>query len=154
MRTLIIYPAESKALEKIAQDLGKLLKRLFKGKMPTFMMLEELEHIQPFIDHDLIILGTITMKDDIYWPLQVKVDALIHEQVKADFSDKIFSAYTISKDTTNAMRCIDAALWTFQETNAHVAPGLVLVEESSPSRLEEELVSYTRALKQLRVTIK
>ncbi|MHA1682696.1 MAG: hypothetical protein ACTSUE_17285 [Promethearchaeota archaeon] len=153
MRSLIIYPDDFKELGRVAQELDTAMKKFLKVKN-GLMLLKDLVDPASIIDHDIIIFATPCKKNDIYWPLQVKVDGIIHVILKEDFSKKMISAFTFTKNEEEASRCLDAVLWTFHETTANVAKGLIMLDSYSPEKTSEVMKSYMESLKLMKKSIK
>ena len=109
--------------------------------------MDQLDSVEYFLANDLILIGNPCVKGDIYWPMQIRVDALIHLIVKDDFSKKIVSGFTISQECCECERSLNAILWTFTETKARIVDGLIILEHASAAEQERKIEAFVQDLK-------
>ncbi|MFX0098202.1 MAG: flavodoxin family protein [Candidatus Hodarchaeota archaeon] len=148
-KTLIVIPQGENKLEKIATELKSALQRVIKFKKTEMMALSDIDSTDCFLEHDILILGTPTIKKDISWPVQVKIDAMLHKE-KCDLSTKVVSGFTSSDDFNEANRCLEAILWAFKETNATVLDGLVILDSFTNKEKTKKLKEFIDTLKEIK----
>ncbi|MHA1370304.1 MAG: hypothetical protein ACTSWN_05970 [Promethearchaeota archaeon] len=149
MKSLIMFPLEEKSLKDIAFIVAKAIKKNFFGAKVNVITIAELNSPDYFFDNDIIIIGTPCIRNDICWPIQIKIDGIIHKVLKKDFSRKIITAFSLTKEKSDAHRCIKALLWTFNETNAKVIDGISILEEFNEKQINEEIERFIKELKKL-----
>ncbi|MHA1791103.1 MAG: hypothetical protein ACTSVI_00575 [Promethearchaeota archaeon] len=147
MNSLILYPPDNARLKLVADFMRNALKKILKSRKVASITLDELNDTLPIMESDLIVIGTPSMKNDIYWPIQVKIDGIIHKVIHDNFSSKKITAFTVSNDVENASRCLDALLWTFNETNATVINGLVIPESMDSNDIQEIIKEFVKKIK-------
>ena len=147
MRIIIIYPHENEVLRRIARLMETLLKKAYWRAKVEIIKLNQIDKPEFFLENDIIILGTPCVSGDIFWPLQVKVDELIHKSLSADFSSKVISAFTVSPGLDDAKRCLNAILWAFRETNAITVSGLPLLSNMAEKEILEKINTFLKSIK-------
>nr|MDO8119451.1 hypothetical protein [Candidatus Sigynarchaeota archaeon] len=146
MKATILLPADHNALEKVASDLKQRIESKFKGMKVSILDLDEMVP-DIFLNNQLILIGTPTVKNDIYWPIQVKIDGMMHKILKNDFSSSCISAFTIFSSEADARQAVDALLWTFHETTAKVVDGLCIIEGEGDLPRDARIDTFLEHLK-------
>ncbi len=133
-------------MEKVAADLKQHVESKFKGKKAVVLGLDEVTP-ESFLNYTLILVGTPTVKNDIYWPIQVKIDGIIHKLLKNDFSKLTISAFTVFSSEADARKALDALLWTFHETTANVVDGLCIIDGDGDREKIARVAAFVDELK-------
>jgi len=148
MKVLIITPGD-KRLEHVASSFKQLLLSAFDRIEVDIVHLSALASPEIIERHDVIVLGTPTIKNDIYWPLQVAVDAAMHRIPRDQIARKIATGFTISDNLADSSRNLEGILWAFTESNARVLEPLFLHDGDSGAREAEKLSKYIQDMKSI-----
>ena len=148
MKAVIIVPSGHQELENVATVLQKGLKKHMKIKKSSIISLDVLDSTTFFLDNHVVLIGVPTVKGDIFWPLQVKVDGLIHTVLKEDLSSILVSGFTFSDDLDESTRNLEAILWTFHETSAKVMnDGLHVLNSDNEGTIDQKIKEFLILLK-------
>lgn len=147
MQALIVYPAGEQPLAELASKLGQAVKKAFLLSKVELVTMDALDSPHLFLQSDIILLGTPCLRNDICWPIQVKIDGLIHKYLKQDFSKKKVSGFCIASDAGEAHRCLSALLWTFNETSAKVLKGLAIMESDGQDDTKTRINEFITLIK-------
>lgn len=149
MKSVIVIPSNEKRLREIATSLKNKLENHSKLKPVKIIYLDDVNSPEIIENNDIILFGTPTVKNDIYWPIQVMVDSYIHKMQKSHLKSKIFSAFTTTKNPDESCRCLGALLWTFNETPAKILESLCLLDGESEQQVSTKIDTYVKKLFQI-----
>jgi len=144
---LIIVPPDDDRLQAVALRVKSDVESQMHAKKIHVLNLDQLDSSDYFAANDLILIGNPCVKGDIYWPMQIRVDGLIHRIVKGDFSKKVVSGFTISTDHDESVRSLKAILWTFTETKARIVEGLDILVSDTTDEQEQKIQMFIQQLK-------
>jgi hypothetical protein len=147
MKVLIIIPGNDQRLEQVALAFKQHLHSASRRIVVDIVSLEDLNSPTPIEQHDAVIIGTPTIKGDIYWPLQVAVDEVMQKIPREQISMKVATGFTISNDLSDSSRNLQAILWVFTESNARVLEPLFLQEGSNIEHQTQRINDYVLGLK-------
>jgi len=143
-RALIIVPPDDERLQAVALRVKNDLEHLYIRV--HIINLEQLSSPEYFLSNDIILIGNPCVKGDIFWPMQIRIDGLINKVVKGDLLHKLVSGFTISSETNECKRTLNAVLWTFNETSATVVNGLVILETDSLEVQEHKIKEFVHLI--------
>ncbi len=149
MNVLIIIPGNEKRLGQVASTIKQSLLSISNLYVVDIIPMDALASPSLIEHYDVIIIGTPTIKDDIFWPLQVIVDALLQKMPREQIARKIATGFTVSDSLADSSRNLEAILWTFTESNAWVLEPLFLHDGDSVERETERISDYIRGLKSI-----
>ncbi|MBN2153518.1 MAG: hypothetical protein JW839_18835 [Candidatus Lokiarchaeota archaeon] len=147
MKILIIVPGNEERLKKVASAFKLHLQSASSRTDVDIVMLDALASPEAIERHDVIILGTPTVKNDIYWPLQVAIDAVMQKVPRDQIARKVATGFTVSDSLADSSRNLEGLLWVFTENNARVLEPLFLRAGDSGERDTERISEYIRGLK-------
>jgi hypothetical protein len=147
MNVLIIIPGNEQRLGQVASAIKQFLLSASKLIAVDVVPMDALTSPELIERHEAIIIGTLTVKKDIYWPLQVAVDRLMQKIPREQIARKIVTGFTVSDSLADSSRNIEAILWVFTESNARVLEPLFLHDGDSGERETERISDYIRGLK-------
>ncbi len=149
MNVLIIIPGNEQRLGRVALAIKQLLLSVSELAVVDLVPMDAITSPEPIECHDVIIIGTPTIKKDIFWPLQVIVDATLQKMPREQIARKIATGFSISDSLADSSRNLEAILWTFTESNAWVLEPLFLHDGDSVERETERIRDYIRGLKSI-----
>jgi hypothetical protein len=147
MNVLIIFPGNEPRLEQVAATFKHLLLSASHRVVVDILPLDALTSPEPIERHDVIVFGTPTVKNDIYWPLQVAVDGLMQKIPREQIARKIATGFTVSDSLADSSRNLEAILWVFTESNARVLEPLFLHDGDSGEQESQKVSAYISVLK-------
>ncbi len=147
MNVLIIIPEDEQRLKQVASTFKQLLLSAANRIEVDIVDIDALSSPEVIERHDVIILGTPTIKNDIYWPLQVAIDAVMQKIPRDRIARKIATGFTVSNSLADSSRNLEGALWVFTESNARVLEPLFLHDGDSGKEETERISDYIRGMK-------
>ncbi|NMC06893.1 MAG: hypothetical protein GYA24_16865 [Candidatus Lokiarchaeota archaeon] len=147
MKVLIISPGNEPKLGRVALSFKQHLLGIFNRIVVDSIMLEDLQGPALLEQHDMMVIGTPTIKGDIYWPLQVTIDGLMHRIPRGQIATKIATGFTISNSLLDSARNLEAVLWVFKESNARIIQPLILQDGCPEDRMAARIGDFIHDLK-------